>query len=138
MKQIFVLVPNLARAQLIRQLLEGAGVHAHLSDGALPALTELERSHVDAVICCEDAGDMPGEEFRNILRLEGITRLTPVFLVTSSAGKQHAEPPNFDVHPAVSTPELVRLLLEQVDVDPAEHLPCLTSEGDLHLSLIHI
>lgn len=132
MKQIFVLVPNLARAQVIRQLLEVSGVHAHLSDGALPALTELERSHVDAVICTEDAGDMTGEDFRDILRIEPSTRLTPVFLLTSSGQGRTVEPPNYNLPETVSTLELVRQVLAAVQVDGLPDFLNNQTKGDLH------
>ncbi|WP_261665387.1 DUF4388 domain-containing protein [Deinococcus sp. Marseille-Q6407] len=132
MKQIFVLVPNPARAQLIRRLVEAAGAHAHLSDGALPALTELERTPADAVICAEDAGDMSGEDFRNILRFEPATRDTPVYLLTAQAGEQHTEPPNYDLPPETGTVALVRQVLSDLGVDPSPALPCDDSPGDLH------
>ncbi|MDO4263478.1 MAG: DUF4388 domain-containing protein [Deinococcus sp.] len=131
MKQILVLISDPARAALISSLIGAAGAHAHLSDGALPALTELERSEVDAVICSEDAGDMTGEDFRNILRYEPATRLTPVYLLTSQAGQQHAEPPNYDVEPGISTLDLVQMVLDQIGVAPGPGLPCDTSPGDL-------
>lgn len=131
MKQIFVLVPNLARAQLIRQLLELGGVHAHLSDGALPALTELERSAVDAVICAEDTGDMPGEDFRNILRYDPNTRLTPVFLLTDTPEERPVVPPNFNIPKGVGTLELVKLVLNEVGVSPLPSFLSQEEEGDL-------
>ena len=132
MKQIFVVVPDPARAALIGWLVSAAGAHAHLSDGALPALTELERAEVDAVICSEDAGDMTGEDFRNILRYEPATRLTPVYLLTPQAGQQRAEAPNYDVEPSINTLDLVQMVLAQVGVDAAPHLPCDSTPGDLH------
>lgn len=131
MKQIVVLMPDSARARLICRLIELAGAQAHLVDGALMALTELERSTVDAVICSEDAGDMSGEDFRNILRYEPATRLTPVYLLTPRAGRQHAEAPNYDVAPETSTLELVRQVMRQLGDVPAR-LPCPTTTGDLH------
>lgn len=131
MKQIFVLVPNPARAQLIRSLTGATGVHAHLSDGALPALTELERNHVDAVICDEQPGDMAGEDFRDILRIEPATRETPFFLLTDQGGGQ-ATPPNFNLPPSVGTVELVRQVLEQLNAVPEDLPPFSRAPGDLH------
>ncbi|GHG11674.1 hypothetical protein GCM10017783_25010 [Deinococcus piscis] len=131
MKRIFVVMSDPARAALIGWLISAAGARPSLSEGALPALTELERSEVDAVICSEDVGDMTGEDFRNILRYEPATRLTPVYLITSQTGQQHAEPPNYNVEPATNTLDLVRMVLQQVGVPAGPALPCDSAPGDL-------
>ena len=134
MKRILVLLSDPGRAQLVRQLLEAAGVQAAVTDSAMAALTELERTQVDAVICGEDAGDMSGEDFRDILRYEPATRRTPVYLLTRQAGQQRAESPNHDLLPGISTASLVREVMDGLGLDAAagtHSFLCAETSGDL-------
>ena len=138
MKRIFLLASDAARVALIEVLFAAANIQVQHDDSALETLTLLERTQVDAVICSEDVGEMSGEEFRNILRYEAKTRQAPVYLLTSKAGTQRAEPPNYDLLPEISTLDLVRQVLQSIGLDPSQkgsELPpplSASGEGDLH------
>ncbi|MFC6592630.1 hypothetical protein ACFP81_11930 [Deinococcus lacus] len=84
-KQILVVLKDSSRAQMMGWLAQQNGVEVLQAEGGLPALTQLERAQVNAVVCDAHLDDMEGEEFRNIVRYEPGTQSTPFFLLTDKA-----------------------------------------------------
>lgn len=70
-----------SRAAMYGHLAALAGVTVIQADGALHALTQLERTPVDAIICDAQMSDMSGAEFRNILQHDAHTGDLPVYLI---------------------------------------------------------
>jgi CheY-like chemotaxis protein len=98
-RSVLTVLNDASRAAMYSHLAELAGVTVVQADGALHALTQLERTPVDAIICDAQMTDMSGAEFRSILEDDALTGGVPIYLIgededgapgwpTSSAGPQ--------------------------------------------------
>lgn len=96
---VLTVLNDASRAAMYSHLAELAGVTVIQADGALHALTQLERTPVDAIICDAQMTDMSGAEFRSILEDDAHTGGLPIYLIgddehgapgraTNSAGPQ--------------------------------------------------
>lgn len=70
-----------ARAAMYEYLAGQAGVTVYHADGALHALTQLERTPVDAIICDSQMEDMTGAEFCSVIEGDSQSRNLPVYLI---------------------------------------------------------
>ncbi|MHA0036061.1 response regulator (plasmid) [Deinococcus sp. PESE-38] len=69
------------RAAMYRHLAGQAGVPTIEAEGALHALTQLERMPVAAIICDAQMEDMSGEDFREVIFAEESTHDVPVYVL---------------------------------------------------------
>lgn len=119
MKTILTIIKDQSRAQMYEHLARFAGAQIIHAEGALHALTQVERSNIDVVICEAHMDDMSGEEFRMVVHEEIKTSLVPVFILPDAeqlAGKASLE----DAAPC--GPELLRQVLQVIGVEP-QHFP---------------
>lgn len=119
MKPLLTILRDPARAGTYASLAGSAGVSLVQADGALHALTQLERTQVSAIICEADMGDMGGAEFRSVVHAENQTSGVPVFILPDPqvlAGESLLQAP------APSGPEVLRQALQVCGVSP-EALP---------------
>lgn len=93
-RSVLTVLNDASRAEMYTHLAAQAGVTVIQAEGALHALTQLERTPVDAVICDAQMSDMTGVEFRSILEHDAHTGDLPVYLIGAP------EPG----HPGVSSP----------------------------------
>ncbi|GGL79650.1 hypothetical protein GCM10010840_16910 [Deinococcus aerolatus] len=78
---VLTVLNDSSRAAMYGHLAALAGVTVIQADGALHALTQLERTPVDAIICDAQMSDMSGAEFRSILQHDAHTGDLPVYLI---------------------------------------------------------
>lgn len=82
---ILTILNDPARANMYELLAKQMGVQVFHAEGALHALTQLERTKVHAIICDAQMPDMTGAEFCSIVEGDAITRRLPVYLIPNSA-----------------------------------------------------
>ena len=80
-RSVLTVLNDASRAEMYTHLAAQAGVTVIQAEGALHALTQLERTPVDAVICDAQMSDMSGAEFRSILEHDAHTGDLPVYLI---------------------------------------------------------
>lgn len=134
MTTILTIMQDPVRTAMYEALARRSGVHLIAAEGALHALTQLERIPVDAIICDAHMDEMSGEEFRTVTEQEERTDNVPVFILTDNdaiAGHHSL------ATPAYTGPELLSLVLSHLEMDenrfPAPMNPHLRPQlqGDL-------
>ncbi|SEJ34490.1 protein of unknown function [Deinococcus reticulitermitis] len=80
-RPLLTILSDPARAAVYEALARGAGVEVLHAEGALHALTRLERTPVAAIMCDAEMEDMSGEEFREVVAAEQHSRDVPVYVV---------------------------------------------------------
>ena len=83
---ILTILSDPGRAAMYRHLAEQAGVPTVEAEGALHALTQLERTPVAAIICDAQMEDMSGEDFREVVTAEEHSRGVPVYVLPPVPG----------------------------------------------------
>lgn len=81
---LLTIIEDDSRASMYELLMREAGVEVVHAEGALHALTQLERLSIDAVVCEALMEDMTGEEFQAVLAEDDRTREVPVFILPDS------------------------------------------------------
>ncbi len=117
MKTILTIIKDPARAQMYEHLAQQAGANIIHADGALHALTQVERAQIDVVICDAQMDDMSGEEFRMVVHEEIQTSLVPVFILPDPA-QLHSQ--SSLAAPAPCGPEILRQVLQVIGLQPGE------------------
>lgn len=79
---LLTIVEDSPRAFMYENLAQEVGINIFHSEGALHALTQLERIAVGAVICDHQMADMTGAEFRSVVEEETEGNV-PVFVLPS-------------------------------------------------------
>lgn len=116
MKCLLIIISDPARAGLYGALALQAGVRVIQAEGALHALTFLEREQVDAIICEADMEDMDGDEFRTVVHEEVRTAGVPVFVLPD--GREMVKHRHLEL-PALTGPEILAEVLDELGVDRA-------------------
>lgn len=114
-RSVLTVLNDPSRAAMYGHLAELAGVTVIHADGALHALTQLERTPVDAIICDSVMSDMSGLEFRGILRDDAHTGSLPLYLI----GDGEHDPPDLPTNSA--GPQVLAEALEALGVDDAAY-----------------
>lgn len=116
MTTILTILSDPVRTAMYDTLARHAGVHLISAEGALHALTQLERTPVDAIICDAHMDEMTGEEFRTVTEQEEPTSGVPVFILPDSEAisGQHGLG-----MPAYTGPELLSLVMSHLEIDEA-------------------
>lgn len=83
---ILTILNDPGRAAMYRHLAAEAGVPTVEAEGALHALTQLERTPVAAIICDAEMEDMSGEDFREVVSAEEHSRGVPVYVLSPVPG----------------------------------------------------
>ncbi|GHF36831.1 CheY-like chemotaxis protein [Deinococcus metalli] len=107
---------NPARAAMYGHLARQVGVQVVHAEGALHALTQLERTSVDAIICDAQMPDMSGAEFCSVVAGDDSTSRLPVYLIP---GAPDAGDHRFMTLPA--GPEVLARAFRQLGVDMAHY-----------------
>lgn len=110
---LLTILEDPARAAMYRFLAEQSGVPTITAQGALHALTQLERTPVAAVICDASMDDMSGEEFREVVQAE--EHDVPVYILPQDADPQASTAPLIP-----SGPEMLREVLTELGTRPAD------------------
>lgn len=114
MTTVLTIMADPVRTAMYDALARRAGVQLISAEGALHALTQLERTPVDAIICDAHMDEMSGEEFRAVTEQEEHTSAVPVFILPDSealSGQQGLGVP------AYTGPELLSLVLTHLERD---------------------
>lgn len=116
MTTLLTILDDDVRASMYESLMREAGVDVVHADGALHALTQLERVPVDAIICDAHMEDMSGEDFKAVAAEESHTAGVPVFILPDS----EALAGQLDLStPAPSGPQLLMRVLGHLQTDAA-------------------
>lgn len=116
MTTLLTILDDDSRASMYETLMREAGVEVIHAEGALHALTQLERVPVDAIICDPHMEDMTGEDFKAVVAEEAHTASVPVFILPDSgvlSGQQGLETS------APSGPQLLTRVLGHLQTDAA-------------------
>lgn len=105
MTRLLTILRDPARAALYAALARQAGLDVLEADGGLPALTQLERIPVAAVVCDAELSDMSGAEFAEVLAETFPDRAPPLHLLREGGDMQ-------------TTPEMFRQILRSIDLSP--------------------
>lgn len=114
MTTLLTILADPSRAAMYDALAKRTGVHMISAEGALYALTQLERTPVDAIICDARMEDMTGEEFRAVIEQEGQAGNVPVFVLPDSEALAGAHDLSA---PAYCGPELLSLVFGHLEID---------------------
>lgn len=135
MTTLLTILDDDARASMYESLMREAGVQVIHAEGALHALTQLERVPVDAIICDAQMEDMSGEDFKAVVAEEAHTAGVPVFILPDSEALSGQM--DFSVS-APTGPQLLTRALGHLQVDasnfPAPMNPAARAQlqGDLN------
>ncbi|MFC5849089.1 DUF4388 domain-containing protein [Deinococcus petrolearius] len=105
MTRLLTILKDPSRAALYAALARQAGLDVLEADGGLPALTQLERTPVAAVVCDADLPDMSGAEFAGVVA-ETFPGQTPPLHLLSPGGETQ------------TTPQMFRQVLRSLDLSP--------------------
>ncbi|GAA4004332.1 DUF4388 domain-containing protein [Deinococcus rubellus] len=113
MRALLVMTDDVRR-EAVAVLAANEGLDITSTDSGLHALTQLERSPPDVIICDDRLGDLSGAEFHEIVRSEPGTRSTPLLLLSDTP--HHWLDPHLDLSvPYTSTSrELVAALMKLI------------------------
>lgn len=117
MNTILTIINDQVRAKMYEHLARQAGVHVIHAEGALHALTQLERTPISVIVCEAQMGDMSGDEFRSVVMEEMKTTGVPVFILPDSevlAGQATLSTA------APAGPEVLRQILQVAGVPPTQ------------------
>lgn len=117
MKTLLIVLEDQAKASMYEYLARAAGIKIVLAEGALHALTQLERIAVNAIIC-DAQMSMTSAEFRSILQEDPRTSQIPVYVLPDPHTLH--DQPQFET--ALSGPELLEQVFAKLDV-PTAHFP---------------
>lgn len=81
---LLIILCDPSREAMYAHLARQAGVPLIQADGALHALTQLERSTIGAIICDAQLEDMSGEEFKSVVQGDAKSRDIPLFLIANT------------------------------------------------------
>lgn len=113
---MLTILNNPARAAMYAYLSGQVGVQVVHAESALHALTQLERTQVDAIICDATMPDMTGAELCSVVAGDQTTRRLPVYLIPGAPeGGDH----RFVTLPA--GPEVLARAFRQLGVDMARY-----------------
>ncbi|THF87278.1 response regulator [Deinococcus sp. KSM4-11] len=107
---------NAARAAMYEHLSTQVGVQVVHAEGALHALTQLERTLVDAIVCDAVMPEMTGAEFCSVVAGDQSTSRLPVYLIP---GAPEAGDHRFVTLPA--GPEVLARAFRHLGVDMARY-----------------
>lgn len=82
-RSLLTVLNDPSRSAMYQLLAEQSGVNVIHTEGALHALTQLERTRVDAIICDALMPDMTGAEFCSVIEGDRQSRNLPVYLIPS-------------------------------------------------------
>jgi len=82
MKRLLLVIPDDLRRTVLAALAAAEGVDVIATSGSLQALTQLERTSPDLILCDDQPGDLSAQEFYEIVRSELGTSSTPLLLIT--------------------------------------------------------
>lgn len=116
------------RAAMYRHLAGQAGVPTIEAEGALHALTQLERMPVAAIICDAQMEDMSGEDFREVVTAEESTHDVPVYVLP-----QLPEAGNGDAGALPTSPQVLGEVLTELGLSPAQLPVPLRTGAPAHL-----
>ena len=125
---ILTILNDPGRAAMYRHLAAEAGVPTIEAEGALHALTQLERTPVAAIICDAEMEDMSGEDFREVVRAEGRSGGVPVYVLPPVPGT--GAPAQGAALP--TGPQLLSEVLTELGLPPGR-LPVPLRAGTAHL-----
>lgn len=114
MTTLLTIISDPVRTAMYDTLAKQAGVHLIAAEGALHALTQLERTPVDAIICDAHMDEMSGEEFRLLVEQEEHTQGVPVFLLADHEALSGQSTLSL---PAYCGPELLSLVLGHLEIE---------------------
>lgn len=127
MTTLLTILADPVRTAMYDSLAKRAGVHMISAEGALHALTQLERTPVDAIICDAQMDEMNGEDFRLLAEQEERTRHVPVFILADNdalSGQRSLSTP------AYCGPELLKLVFQHLEIDEQRYpVPLNTRQG---------
>jgi CheY-like chemotaxis protein len=115
-----------ARAAMYGHLAQLAGVQVIQAEGALHALTQLERTPVDAIICDATLPDMTGEEFCSVLEGDGQPDRLTVYLIPNVPGDGEAG--------RAAGPEVLIRAFEGLGLEPGRYPVPLNGSAPTQLS----
>lgn len=82
---LLIILCDPSREAMYAHLARQAGVPLIQAEGALHALTQLERSEVGAIICDAQLEEMSGEEFRSVVQQgDAKSKDLPIFLIANT------------------------------------------------------
>ena len=118
------------RAAMYRHLAGQAGVPIIEAEGALHALTQLERIPVAAIICDAQMEDMSGEDFREVIFAEESTHDVPVYVLPPAP---EAGTRNRTVEALPTGPQVLAEVLTELGLPPARLPVPLRAGAPAHL-----
>lgn len=117
MNTILTIIKDPARARMYEHLARQAGVHVIHAEGALHALTQLERTPIGVIVCEANMDDMSGEEFRSVVMEEMKEDGVPVFILPDT--EMLAGHSTLNVA-APAGPEVLRQILQVAGANPQQ------------------
>lgn len=129
-KTLLTIIEDESRASMYELLMRKAGIEVVHADGALHALTQLERLTIDALICEADMEDMTGEELRAVIAEDSKMAHVPIFILPNPnflAGKSSLE----DTAPA--GPQLLKHVLDRLGINEGIMPEIIQSEAEAQL-----
>ncbi|WP_339097439.1 DUF4388 domain-containing protein [Deinococcus sp. VB343] len=113
---ILTILNDPSRSAMYRHLSQQAGVPTIEAQGALHALTQLERTPVAAIICDAEMEDMTGEDFREVVAAESHSQDVPVYVLPPLPGSGQPQP---DAEQQLTAPQLLSRVLTDLGLSPA-------------------
>ena len=104
------------RSAMYHHLSRQAGVPTIEAQGALHALTQLERTPVAAIICDAEMEDMTGEDFREVVAAENHSQGVPVYVLPPPPGSAQPHP---DAERQLTAPQLLSRVLTDLGLSSA-------------------
>lgn len=119
-RSVLFVMGTFARGRAHALLGTGRGLDASFAEGALSALTRLERDRPDLVVCDESLGDMGGADLLDILRNDPATARCPFLLIAREKPAHFGGPLDLWHAPGLSPQELVGVVLGHLEELPRE------------------
>lgn len=113
-RKVLFVMESASRGQAHALLGTGRGLAASFAEGALYALTQLERDLPDLLVCDEATADMAGEDLLEILRSDPATAHCPFLLISRERPARFAGPPDLWQAAGLSPQDLIGAVLEQL------------------------
>ncbi|WP_146009493.1 DUF4388 domain-containing protein [Deinococcus planocerae] len=106
-RSVLFVMGSFARGRAHALLGTGRGLEASFAEGALYALTRLERNVPDLIVCDETLTDMGGEDFLEIVRNDPATASCPFLLVAREKPPRLTGPLDLWQAPGLSPQEMI-------------------------------
>ncbi|BDP43454.1 hypothetical protein DAETH_34230 (plasmid) [Deinococcus aetherius] len=114
-RSVLFVMGSFARGRAHALLGSGRGLDASFAEGALYALTRLERIVPDLIVCDETLADMGGEDFFEIVRNDPATARCPFLLIAREKPARLVGPLDLWHAPGLSPQELIGVVLEHLE-----------------------